>query len=303
MTTPTPTTTAKNHLDHTSQSLNQMHNRATPKRTTQEPAAMQVTSTNGTVYETLEEVGRGGSAVVHSAVRVEDGQPVAVKIAHKPRHAALDFANEIRLIGRASHRSLALPTDHGKTSDNRIFTVGRMLHGKDMHKAHKTGSRPGWVPPGLADVCLALDTLHRDATVFHGDVKPENIMTGAQGRMTLCDFGLSSEPFTMGQFCGTPQYAAPECFRGCERVGFSSDIFSVGVICWERLFGREARPDFGWDTDHDEPRINGKQMLPSLDGATEHERRLLAPMLALEPSDRATALEAACLINAFLEKP
>lgn len=47
-----------------------------------------------------------------------------------------------------------------------------------------------------------------------------------------------------GQFMGSPSYASPEQMRG-RKVGPSSDIYSLGVVAWELLFGSQPFPGEG----------------------------------------------------------
>ncbi len=67
------------------------------------------------------------------------------------------------------------------------------------------------------DLCGALDAVHR-AGVVHHDVKAQNVMRAADGRIVLADFGAGSDALelgtaTAGDLAGTPLYLAPEVLR------------------------------------------------------------------------------------------
>ncbi len=98
----------------------------------------------------------------------------------------------------------------------------------------------------------ALDRAHR-AGVTHRDVKPQNIMLTRDGVKVL-DFGLakssSSKPTPAestliagltgeGTIIGTPQYMAPEQFKGKE-ADARSDIWAFGAVLYEMVTGRKA---------------------------------------------------------------
>ncbi len=93
---------------------------------------------------------------------------------------------------------------------------------------------------GLA-VLGALEAAHR-VGVLHRDVKPGNVLLGADGRTTLTDFGVArsanESPLTStGLLLGSPQYIAPERARG-QQFGPSSDLWSLGATLYTAVEGR-----------------------------------------------------------------
>src|SRR6202030_3216806 len=94
---------------------------------------------------------------------------------------------------------------------------------------------------GIAlQICAGLAEAHRKQVV-HGDLKSNNIILTAEAdgtvRAVITDFGLarrreaadgSTEP---GEVGGTPDYMAPELWRGAE-LSVASDIYALGVILY-----------------------------------------------------------------------
>lgn len=92
----------------------------------------------------------------------------------------------------------------------------------------------------IRQILMALQEVHRMGIV-HRDIKPQNIMIGAENRAWIMDFALSrfldaGRTSKSGSLTGTPYYMAPEQFRG-ESVDARSDIYSIGVVFYEMLCG------------------------------------------------------------------
>ncbi|KAM9843468.1 myosin light chain kinase, smooth muscle [Aulostomus maculatus] len=91
-----------------------------------------------------------------------------------------------------------------------------------------------------------------EQNIVHLDLKPENIVcvntTGTS--IKIIDFGLASKldkniPLKVMQ--GTPEFVAPEVIS-YEPVGFATDMWSIGVICYILLSGESP---FQGDSDAD----------------------------------------------------
>ena len=94
----------------------------------------------------------------------------------------------------------------------------------------------------VATVAEALHYAHKQGLV-HRDVKPGNILIGKDGQPFVVDFGLALREENIGKgpkYAGTPAYMSPEQARGeGHRVDGRSDIFSLGVVFYELLAGRQ----------------------------------------------------------------
>ena len=105
----------------------------------------------------------------------------------------------------------------------------------------------GRVPHGLLlkwarQICVALRGLHAQVPpLLHRDLKPDNVLLGADGTVRLIDFGLAARMFEGGQVpgtAGTIQYMAPETAEGASIP--ASDLYSLGLLMYEGLTGEYA---------------------------------------------------------------
>lgn len=75
--------------------------------------------------------------------------------------------------------------------------------------------------------------------IYHGDVKPANVLLCRFAQLKLGDFGNSLETNSPVDGCfdmrGTPWYVAPEILEG--QYGYNADMWAVGIIVFGLMFG------------------------------------------------------------------
>lgn len=97
------------------------------------------------------------------------------------------------------------------------------------------------------DIILALDYLHNEAFLLHGDLKSFNVLIkGDFSICKLCDFGVSLhlnklgvldlEKYPVADYVGTNLWSAPEIFEeDSTLVSTKSEIFSFGLVIYEMI--------------------------------------------------------------------
>src|SRR5262249_10578160 len=125
------------------------------------------------------------------------------------------------------------------------FVEGRSLRELLVDRSISERDALEFVP----QISEALEHAH-DAGVVHRDVKPENILIDALGRVRLVDFGLATlfganvaRSPDDNRVAGTLGYMAPEQLATPETVDHRADIYSTGVVFYEMLAGELPKPE------------------------------------------------------------
>ena len=121
--------------------------------------------------------------------------------------------------------------------DGRVGFWTDFVRGKTLAELLRLQGTFGFHEAALVglDVTRALSAVHR-AGILHRDIKAENVMRENGGRILLMDFGLSALPSGQTNIAGTPNYMAPEIFRGGQAT-VATDIYAVGVLLYYLVAG------------------------------------------------------------------
>jgi len=196
-------------------------------------------------FELLDEIGKGGMAVVYKALQKNLERVVALKIL--PQQFVHDqefleyFHREARAAAVLSHPNIVTIFDEG--CENGIHYISmEFLEGIDLHNFIKSQGKLSveQTVKIIAQIADALDYAHKKG-IIHRDVKSGNIIITTSGRAVLTDFGIarafmSSKSAMSGSIIGTPEYMSPEQANG-QFLDGRSDLFSLGVVLYECLAG------------------------------------------------------------------
>lgn len=206
-------------------------------------------------YECLEELGRGGMAVVFKAIDRRLRRTVAIKTV---RHDADEEDRE-----RLRREAEALATLHHPNvvqvyqvleHSGRLFVVSEYVPGGTL--AAKTAG----APIAAAEAAALVETLARavgwahSRGIIHRDLKPSNVLIARDGTPKIGDFGLAkrlgrdseltrtgaddSELTRAGVIAGSPSYMAPEQVNCARDIGPAADVWALGAILYDLLTGR-----------------------------------------------------------------
>ncbi|HOX47156.1 MAG TPA: protein kinase [Myxococcota bacterium] len=193
-------------------------------------------------YDVLEEVGRGGMAVVYRGRDTTLDRVVAVKVLHEHLAREADsrarFQREARAVARLRHPNIIEIYDFAEAGEGPSYIVTEFIEGQTLRAALE-GSRaffPEVAALVMAQICGAIAHAHQ-LGIIHRDLKPENIMITRDGTLKLMDFGIAKvldqqQHMTLtGTILGSPAHMAPELLEGKE-LDARSDLFSLGTILY-----------------------------------------------------------------------
>ncbi|MBQ9725921.1 MAG: serine/threonine protein kinase [Kiritimatiellae bacterium] len=203
-------------------------------------------------YDSFSLIGRGGMASVWRARQMSLDRPVAVKILDAEQSASDEdidrFQSEARAAARMSHPGLVQVYDafyrggrfclvmelvEGSTLGAQIRRRGRLSQDEALRVA--------------ADVAAALGYAWDRLRLVHCDIKPENVLLGADGSAKVTDFGLSRSlsslaarrsPDGEAYVFGTPAYMPPEQCTGEPELKPQADMYSLGATLYHAVTGR-----------------------------------------------------------------
>ncbi len=198
-------------------------------------------------------LGRGGMATVWRARDASLDRPVAVKLLRPEILADPDLALRFRREAHAAtvlrHPNVVACLDTGRDGDQ-PYLVMELVEGEDLaSRLRRDGALPQADALRIAtDVARGLAVAHARGVV-HRDVKPGNILLGADGRARVTDFGIArlaaeAEAALPGTTLGSVHYFSPEQARGATTTP-ASDVYGLGLVLFEMLTGTRA---FGGST-------------------------------------------------------
>lgn len=204
-------------------------------------------------FRVMEKLGDGGMGSVYRAEQVARGRQVALKVvandvARRPGFVRR-FHREARAMGRLDHPNIIHYLAAGE-GGGFIYLAMELVEG---------GSLASWidrlgrlaVPDAIfvvAECAKALQYAHGRRFV-HRDVKPDNLLLSADGRVKLADLGLAKpadddpDLTRTGIGIGTPMYVAPEQARDAKHADARSDLYALGGVLYHCLTGRLPFPN------------------------------------------------------------
>ena len=212
-----------------------------------------------TIFDSLEEIGRGGMGIVYRAVTrhrsswAPAGQTVAVKVMTLGGSATLEaiarFEREARIGREKTHSSIVRSLAAGLArhlGDPCAYIAMEFVAGQSLAQLV---AAEGPLPESLCrrigvEIAAGLSALHAGG-VLHRDLKPSNIMITTDEVVRVCDLGIAglqgeAVPLTSSpHFLGTRRYAAPEQLGlGVDGVDHRTDLYSLGATLYELATGR-----------------------------------------------------------------
>ena len=197
-------------------------------------------------YAVSAPIAHGGMATVYQATDTRLDREVALKVMHaelaRDEEFVRRFIGEAKSVARLSHPNVVAVFDQGADGPF-LYLAMEYVPGRTLKEVLRDSGRfsPG---PALEIMTGVLDGLAAAHTsgIVHRDVKPENVLVTADGRVKVADFGLARAQWAAGHtraglLIGTVAYVPPEQVTGGS-TGPAGDVYSAGVMLFELLTGR-----------------------------------------------------------------
>ncbi len=217
----------------------------TPTATPRPASAFAAGTVLGT-YRIVSHIGRGGMGDVYRALDVNLEREVAVKTIVKALGAdesfVARFKEEAKAAARITHPNLVQVHAFGE-HEGTLFFAMELVSGRSLGDRLRDGPVP-WREAArfAAQAARGLEAAAAHG-VIHRDVKPENLLVGADGAVKVADFGLAKRlqsdavNTASGVIVGTPRYMSPEQAQG-DALDWRSDMYSLGATLFHLVAGR-----------------------------------------------------------------
>ncbi|HEV3448346.1 MAG TPA: family 16 glycoside hydrolase, partial [Gemmataceae bacterium] len=218
-------------------------------------------------YRVLQLLGSGGMGSVYKAEHRKMERTVALKVLNPEliRNAAAlqRFLQEVKTAAKLLHPNIVTAHDADEAGGVH-FLVMEYVEGVSLADLVR---KRGRMPVPRACECMrqaAIGLQHAfEKGMVHRDIKPQNLMLSAQGRVKILDFGLarfamesataapavpgnSSQKTGLtlaGAIMGTPDYMAPEQAADARQADIRADIYSLGCTLYDLLSGQPPFPE------------------------------------------------------------
>ncbi|CAF1567423.1 unnamed protein product, partial [Didymodactylos carnosus] len=174
-------------------------------------------------YSVYHELGRGGFATVHKAIRIYDKLEVACKMIdrlkiqqqtttqHRLMHKRLK--NEIEIHSRLKHPNIVDLFNYFE-DQKYVYLILELCQYGDLEKYLKIKRtlNENETRVYVKQVIEGLQYLH-DHGILHRDIKLQNLLLTENYNIKIADFGLAKKVETIDEknhtMCGTPNFLSP----------------------------------------------------------------------------------------------
>ncbi|KAI8342846.1 kinase-like domain-containing protein [Chlamydoabsidia padenii] len=198
---------------------------------------------------TLDELGRGNGGAVYKVLHERTSTIMARKIIHVEANINIrkQIMRELQFMHDCNSKHIVSFYGAFMNEGDISICMEFMEVGSLDNIYKKLGPIPLDVLKKITFAVVdGLSYLYDEHRIVHRDLKPSNILVNSQGRIKLCDFGVSGQLINSvaDTFVGTSSYMSPERIKGSP-YSVKSDVWSLGITLMELAMGRFPFPPDG----------------------------------------------------------
>lgn len=191
-------------------------------------------------YTLIKRLGEGGFGQVWLAQDEAIDKTLAVKIIESSGDI-ISALKEARIGNRLSHANLSKIHYADVVDKDGINLVIIAMDNYERGDVSQLANRDQFVPikkviQVVVDVLKGLDHLHRQ-NLYHGDIKPNNILIDGNGSGILTDYGISCSSINGESVCPENVYLlhmSPEVIQE-NKINAQTDIYQLGLTAFRLL--------------------------------------------------------------------
>ncbi len=205
-------------------------------------------------YRVLSRLGEGGFGAVYEVEHLVfgNGNVFALKVLHpslsQDQQFRRRFLREAELAMSLVHENTIQLREFGEMPEGSLFYTMDYCSGEPLKQVlakeqYLTVNRALAITRQILSVMEQAHALE----IIHRDIKPENVFLehrSSRDFVKVGDFGLAKRlegsetgNISRGAILGTPRYMSPEQAKGAENLDERSDLYSIGVVLYEMLYG------------------------------------------------------------------
>jgi len=191
-------------------------------------------------YQIERLLGEGAFGATYLATDTITDEQVALKIIKDTRLTLTEFRKEAKALLGFSHPNIIKYKDcnyFDVSPGQRVFYIATEVAEEGNLRAKVGKISPEMAVEYAMQILRGLAECHRQHRL-HCDLKPDNVLLH-HGVAKVADFGIchDSTETVEGHVRGTPLYMAPEQFPPTGRISKRTDIWAIGVMLYEMVYG------------------------------------------------------------------
>ena len=201
-------------------------------------------------YQLIDLIGIGSTCKVYKGISKKTNKIYAIKVCNELEKYYDSIINELNILRLVKNKSNNIEKFYGvyfSKDENTIWIILEYFeYGNIMSYLTKINYpiNEELISTIIQNVLFGLLYLH-SINIIHRDIKCQNLLLSDEGRVKISDFGISinKNVLNCNNRVGTPYWMSPEVINR-QRYNEKTDIWSLGIICYELVEGEPPYSEF-----------------------------------------------------------